>query len=1240
DKGDPFLYDDFTPEQIEDLKRPAVEAAESVQIVENQISINEQGRVQVENERETAELTRQSSESERNENEGLRVNAEIVREQQEQARQTNTATAITNAENAIVDVNTAKNDYYNVVKPDIIAQGEYAQAQGNFAKSEAERIRDLEVLAMTVRKTYQTEALALADKNPIDTITSLPLTVGQFVSIVDDGEKNGIYRIGSISGDGTMSLELQGKLGDLSDYANHGYESNPKTLKEVDDDLVQLKEDYGLSTVKIAEQMSASATDTTYWLQDKYISIVTEKAEDSGSYIASVPIVLIKGLHILKTHIGGNAGILLKDSDGYVRQLLSVSDSVDDEYYIYANDGDILQFSCVANSYRNVSLIRYDSKKLLTTGDYRLMEDEIRVLKALENKTVSELTRKGSEMLPLEILNSEYTDTDIWFEGFLDNGGIIRASASRYVNKKKIKLPKGEYHLVTYLIGNTRALIFKDGEIIQEIDSSLSLPFSTYLISIPEDGCELQFTAESSKHTPTQLSLKPLNDIVELYITSDIKEIHDKIENINNTIGYVEKGTNFINDKSAILEGITEGYLRITDGVFIDSTYYHITPSIQIPNGAKVSVEVQGNADSSINSLSLGVYVFKGDNYIGGFHSRTPQPYLEDIGGGLLRFTLPENLFAQNGDLSIRVSAGRGRIVYNTFKVYAYDDSNFLSSGGSGGSLASRIDIPTLSPSTAINIPHTVYNSSGVEDESVIGTPNSKTVLTIPISDAYNLRFKFRITEDILNTNKITTIFESAGLQVIASPEPMFQQTSTYIDDNEVEQTSYWPVLLGGVKFNSQNNSVYNKQNIGDFAFSVQYKGNIENEASIQNTGSAIILKVNGNVVSNLLFSNHSTMESLYQAIGAVTDFEVDYNELESRKPNELVIFPEVRLVSEYRSVTDGDYHTPNTEGEIYRDAAKLHIPYSIDRDWHQVEIVSLNSMTYMLIDGIMTKVAGLPLYGDNSELIFGGDCGVVFKDIEIDTMTSRDAEIVYYSEGRVEMVISSVNPLIIFWEGHGMTTTPSHEESLKGMSTTPDRLQTMFTLLREKGYQPVSLDEVRDWSYNGRELPKRCYTIFFDDYEFDNYLNLKKRSVFTRFNVKPNLCIISENIDNREIKFNNEIIEVKDAIEMGRRAGFNHISHTRNHRNVTKFKPSDYESEWLADVYSTDKIGLQPNVVAYPFGSLNKYVVNTLKWCGANMGIRVVTREPIRRNTNPFCYSRLELGLRESIETVISNII
>ena len=59
---------------------------------------------------------------------------------------------------------------------------------------------------------------------------------------------------------------------------------------------------------------------------------------------------------------------------------------------------------------------------------------------------------------------------------------------------------------------------------------------------------------------------------------------------------------------------------------------------------------------------------------------------------------------------------------------------------------------------------------------------------------------------------------------------------------------------------------------------------------------------------------------------------------------------------------------------------------------WHHVEITSLNDLTYILVDGAMLKINDIPLAGD-SDLIFGGHCEVRFKDIEIDTMTSRDAE-------------------------------------------------------------------------------------------------------------------------------------------------------------------------------------------------------------------------------------------------------
>ena len=91
------------------------------------------------------EATREANEIERKLNEAGRVNAESdrvaseqTREQQEVERQNNTAVAITNAENAITDVNAAKDDYYDVVKPAIQAQGVYAQAQGDYAKAQGD----------------------------------------------------------------------------------------------------------------------------------------------------------------------------------------------------------------------------------------------------------------------------------------------------------------------------------------------------------------------------------------------------------------------------------------------------------------------------------------------------------------------------------------------------------------------------------------------------------------------------------------------------------------------------------------------------------------------------------------------------------------------------------------------------------------------------------------------------------------------------------------------------------------------------------------------------------------------------------------------------------------------------------------------------------------------------------------------------------------------------------------------
>ena len=72
DNGDAFTYDDFTPEQIEELQKPASDAAEEltqeVHTLERQFTEHENQRI--------------ANESQREENETLRIQAESARHQQ------------------------------------------------------------------------------------------------------------------------------------------------------------------------------------------------------------------------------------------------------------------------------------------------------------------------------------------------------------------------------------------------------------------------------------------------------------------------------------------------------------------------------------------------------------------------------------------------------------------------------------------------------------------------------------------------------------------------------------------------------------------------------------------------------------------------------------------------------------------------------------------------------------------------------------------------------------------------------------------------------------------------------------------------------------------------------------------------------------------------------------------------------------------------------------------------------
>ena len=113
DKGDPFTYDDFTPEQIADLQRPATEAAE----VANQAAENANkatSDIKVLSDRLTAEeAKRESAESSRASAESERAEAEALRESSFSQMQTTLEGLITDTRTATSNANTAAGNAEN-----------------------------------------------------------------------------------------------------------------------------------------------------------------------------------------------------------------------------------------------------------------------------------------------------------------------------------------------------------------------------------------------------------------------------------------------------------------------------------------------------------------------------------------------------------------------------------------------------------------------------------------------------------------------------------------------------------------------------------------------------------------------------------------------------------------------------------------------------------------------------------------------------------------------------------------------------------------------------------------------------------------------------------------------------------------------------------------------------------------------------------------------------------------------
>jgi peptidoglycan/xylan/chitin deacetylase (PgdA/CDA1 family) len=204
-------------------------------------------------------------------------------------------------------------------------------------------------------------------------------------------------------------------------------------------------------------------------------------------------------------------------------------------------------------------------------------------------------------------------------------------------------------------------------------------------------------------------------------------------------------------------------------------------------------------------------------------------------------------------------------------------------------------------------------------------------------------------------------------------------------------------------------------------------------------------------------------------------------------------------------------------------------------------------------------------------------------------------------------------------------------------MSCSSDRIQRLVSEHIAKGYMPVSLKDIAEHFKYGKSVPKRCFTFMFDDFRFVDYLNLKNRSAFTRNNIKASLAVISG--QNDTIYYNGQPISIEKAVAIGKNAGFECYSHTRNHRYLTSIKPSEYKSEAYADIYDGDTKGINPNILIFPYGAFNTYLIDIFKFLGYEAGVATTAQDNCFFN-NPYVLMRIDLGHDKTIESIIEKLL
>ena len=186
------------------------------------------------------------------------------------------------------------------------------------------------------------------------------------------------------------------------------------------------------------------------------------------------------------------------------------------------------------------------------------------------------------------------------------------------------------------------------------------------------------------------------------------------------------------------------------------------------------------------------------------------------------------------------------------------------------------------------------------------------------------------------------------------------------------------------------------------------------------------------------------------------------------------------------------------------------------------------------------------------------------------------------------------------------------------------EEFESHLKFLHQAGYQSITLHELYQHFYEGRELPQKPFVLTFDDGYSDNYSNAFR--IAGKYGFTGTIFMVTGWIDGEGYLTKEQLLEMS-------KAGWQIEAHTVSHPKLNELTAAQLESELRESKRQLEKLLNRPvEFLAYPFGVYTEQVIRESRAAGYLMGL--TTERGWAKEKDPYRVQRIycyaDMGVEE----------